>query len=145
MKEINIAFTPYEFQVYYLDNPDILQLYFNPLRATGLSRWPPCAPPWGSTPPSDTGGILKGILNWLNFDAYKADDTSMGEGPDKAKSQLIILDRGFDITTALLHELTFQAMAFDFLEIQNDVYKYEAGEGNTKEVILDENDTCGCS
>ncbi|XP_023340618.1 protein ROP [Eurytemora carolleeae] len=121
LREINIAFTPYESQVFSLDIPDAFQFYYNPLRDY------------------EKNGELAQLVQ-QKLDAYKADEPTMGEGPEKAKSQLIILDRGFDTSTALLHELTFQAMAFDLLDIQNDVYKYEANPGTMKEVLLDEND-----
>ena len=85
------------------------------------------------------------------IDEYKNDATDKlrWEGPTKLKAQLLIVDRGFDTKTCLLHDLTYQAMAYDLLEGENidiDTHVFTKGASETEEKtdkneVLDDKDS----
>ncbi|KAM3728161.1 Acetylcholine regulator [Dirofilaria immitis] len=130
LKEVNIAFTPYESQVYSLDSPDTFFLYYNAQKQGGLTTNLERIAEQIATVCATLGeypllryradferNVELSHLVQQKLDAYKADDPSMGEGADKA-------------------------MTYDLLDIENDVYRYETGGNDSidKEVLLDEND-----
>eukprot|EP00794_Sanderia_malayensis_P007018 gene7018-7803_t len=157
LKEVNISFMPIEAQVFSLDAPNAFHELFSASVPEGnrskmaevvAEQLATVCATLGENPSiryhqssSSAAYVAHALLNRLT--AFTADDPSFGEGVNKQHSQLIILDRGFDCISPLLHELTYQAMAYDLLDIQKDVYRYEektGGEYQQKEVILDEND-----
>ncbi|KFV04702.1 Syntaxin-binding protein 3, partial [Pterocles gutturalis] len=166
-KEINISFFPYESQVFTLSVPDAFYRCYSPtlektkdkdtvmqvmaeqivtLCAT-LDENPGVRYKSG---PSDRASKLAQLVEKNLENYYKTDEKSQIKA--KTHSQLIIIDRGFDPVSTVLHELTFQAMVYDLLPIENDTYKQvllkkkskhfllEGPSGKEREAILEEDD-----
>uniref|UniRef100_A0A452UJ70 Syntaxin binding protein 2 n=1 Tax=Ursus maritimus TaxID=29073 RepID=A0A452UJ70_URSMA len=115
LKEIHLAFLPYEAQVFSLDAPHSTYNLYCPFRVGERARQIEalaqqiatlCATlqeypairyrKWGPHP----NALAHAVLAKLN--AFKADNPSLGEGPEKTRSQLLIMDRGSDPVSPLL-------------------------------------------
>ncbi|CAD6200120.1 unnamed protein product [Caenorhabditis auriculariae] len=145
LKEINLAFLPVESQVFSLNLPEVFPSFFGSQRSPKY-RAPKFDEKLGKM--AEQIATLCVLLEEYpaircrrlcdnnielciqieeKLQNYKKDYPNMGKGYEKSRSQLIIVDRGFDFITPLLHEMTYQAMAQDLLTLNEDS-------------ILDEND-----
>uniref|UniRef100_A0AAR2M109 Syntaxin binding protein 3 n=1 Tax=Pygocentrus nattereri TaxID=42514 RepID=A0AAR2M109_PYGNA len=152
-KEINMSFLPLEAQVFTCGNPGTFRSIYSPqssdrgqtletladqlvtLCAT-LDEYPGVRYKKDST--LDYAKILAELVDNKLARHYELDDN--GKKKEKTQAQLIIVDRAFDSVSPILHELTYQAMAYDLIPIKNDAYKFKAKDGSEKEALLNESD-----
>lgn len=159
VKEVNIAFLPIEGRVFCLDNPNAYKMWYGNekdgeeadrrMEEIAEQLVTVCA----TLDEYPRVRICKSNLKCVETLAQKVQsklEIYKEEGiitPNSAgRSQLIILDRGFDMISPFLHELTLQAMAYDLLapdkiDPEKNTYKFDSGSGSfdecKKEVILD--------
>ncbi|TNM88188.1 hypothetical protein fugu_006409 [Takifugu bimaculatus] len=152
-KEINMNFMPLEAQVFSCDNPGAFKSIYSPksqdkqktleeladqlvtLCAT-LDEYPGVR--YKKESNMENTKIFAELVDKKLARHYELDDSGTKKG--KTQAQLLILERGFDPVSPLLHELTYQAMAYDLIDIQNDTYKYKSKDGSEKQAILNEDD-----
>ncbi|XP_029285884.1 syntaxin-binding protein 3 [Cottoperca gobio] len=152
-KEINMSFMPQEAQVFTCDNPGAFQSIYSPnsqdkkktletiadqlvtLCAT-LDEYPGVRYKKDSN--IENAKTLAELVDEKLAKHYDLDDNGKKKG--KTQAQLLIVERGFDPVSPILHELTYQAMAYDLIEIQNDTYKYKSKDGSEKQAQLNEDD-----
>ncbi|KAG7242285.1 hypothetical protein INR49_023960 [Caranx melampygus] len=152
-KEINISFMPQEAQVFTCDNPKAFKNIYSPnnpdkkktletladqlvtLCAT-LDEYPGVRYKKDSN--MENAKVLAELVDNKLARHYELDDSGKKKG--KTQAQLLIVERGFDPVSPILHELTYQAMAYDLIDIQEDIYKYKSKDGSEKQALLNEDD-----
>ncbi|XP_041912291.1 syntaxin-binding protein 3 [Alosa sapidissima] len=152
-KEINISFLPQESQVFTFDNPGAFNSIYSPHSEDRLKTLETLAnqivtlcatlnenPGVRYKKESSTvqyGKQLAEMVDRKLEDHYKLDGSAKKE---KTQSQLLIVDRGFDPVSPVLHELTYQAMAYDLLPIEKDTYRFKQKDGSERDALLNESD-----
>uniref|UniRef100_A0A8D3CEB4 Syntaxin binding protein 3 n=1 Tax=Scophthalmus maximus TaxID=52904 RepID=A0A8D3CEB4_SCOMX len=152
-KEINMSFMPQEAQVFTCDNPGAFQSIYSPnsqdkkktletladqlvtLCAT-LDEYPGIR--YKKDANMENAKTLAELVDNKLAQHYELDDSGKKKG--KTQAQLLIVERGFDPVSPILHELTYQAMAYDLIDIQKDTYKYKSTDGTEKQALLNEDD-----
>lgn len=142
--ELNLSFVAAEAQVFTLDVPEGLHHFYSPVSpnsrakevasqlasvCAALSECPVVRYSGTSTKCATLARLAQDRI-----DVLKEFEPAMQQADRKKKSQLLILDRNVDLQSPLVHELTYQAAAYDMCPIKENVYEYEFedGQGKTK-------------
>ncbi|KAF7202770.1 syntaxin binding protein 3, partial [Nothobranchius furzeri] len=152
-KELNISFMPQEAQVFTCDNPEAFYSIYSPhssdkrktletlaeqlvtLCAT-LDEYPGVR--YKRDGNMENAKTLAEMVDTRLARHYELDDS--GKKKEKTQAQLLIVERGFDPVSPILHELTYQAMAYDLTPIKNDIYTYKSKDGSEKQAQLNDDD-----
>ncbi|XP_043080842.1 syntaxin-binding protein 3 isoform X4 [Puntigrus tetrazona] len=152
-KEINISFLPLEAQVFSCDNAEAFKSIYTPnsqdrdhtlemiadqivtLCAT-LDEYPGVRYKTSQNP--NCGKTLAELVDNKLARHYELDENSKKKG--KTQAQLLIVDRALDPVSPILHELTYQAMAYDLIPIKDNTYEYRLKDGSKKDALLNEED-----
>ncbi|XP_051947863.1 syntaxin-binding protein 3-like [Xyrauchen texanus] len=152
-KEINISFLPQEAQVFTCDNTEAFNNIYSPhsqdrdqtleqladqivtLCAT-LDEYPGVR--YKKDSALDYAKKLAEVVDNKLARHYELDDNSKKK--EKTQAQLLIVDRALDPVSPILHELTYQAMAYDLIPMKDNTYDYKVKDGSKKEALLNDDD-----
>eukprot|EP01116_Phalansterium_solitarium_P008929 TRINITY_DN228_c0_g1_i1.p1 TRINITY_DN228_c0_g1~~TRINITY_DN228_c0_g1_i1.p1 ORF type:complete len:622 (-),score=229.14 TRINITY_DN228_c0_g1_i1:152-2017(-) len=157
LKELNLGFIAYESQAFHFDSPQSFHVFYSPtatdLKAeksrladklvsvcATLNEYPIVR--YGNTTTASSFAVV--VQDKLDRLVRSSAEYSGSVTTGSNRAQLLILDRSQDPVAPILHELTYQAMIYDLLDISNDHYRYKIttneGVPKDKEVVVGEND-----
>lgn len=154
-KELSLGFIPLESRVFSLDRPSSFHDAYNPKGSSEnveeiASQIASVCAVLGESPiiryqSGRAANAKLALAVQHRVDLLRTYNAKMmASSSSKKRSQLLILDRSFDLMSPVLHELTYQASAYDLLEIQDDSFTltFEDGQGRvqTRNVQLNEED-----
>ncbi|CAL1300437.1 unnamed protein product [Larinioides sclopetarius] len=158
-KEIDICFLPVESQVYSLNEPGFFKAFYNAYHDMDINNYKKIAQKLVSLFSTleeiplirYRRGFAKNLILAETIQQeinLQKDSLKNVLESRRNKSQLLILDRGFDSISPIIHEFTFQAMAYDLLDLSEDIYEYalEVGrmEAEIQSTPLTEEDPLWC-
>ncbi|KAF9095019.1 vacuolar sorting protein VPS33/slp1 [Mortierella sp. GBA35] len=164
LKELFMDFTAIESRVFSLESPSSFYTLYSPAKKMELAaEMDSIAKQLVSVvatlgdypsiryfrPPETVDGkrtqsMKLAMLLQSELEAYVRSNQDMA-GRQQGQGTILILDRSIDITAAIVHEFTYQAMANDLLPIEDGTkftYSIENGDGTTESVsvVIDESD-----
>ncbi|XP_004068096.1 syntaxin-binding protein 3 [Oryzias latipes] len=152
-KEINMSFLPQEAQVFTCNNPEAFRSIYSPHSQDKMSTLETLADQivtlcatldeypgvrYKKESNMENAKTLAELVDNKLAKHYELDDSDKKKG--KTQAQLLIVERGFDPVSPILHELSYQAMAYDLIDIQDDTFRYKLKDGSEKQALLTEDD-----